>query len=357
MNGNAEKLEPAIPPHLRVARTYPLGAPEGFRPVTPSYSARFDPQVTALPMIFVGVQGRNRSSASEAVVRSWQATFQRPFGPAFRDRAEYVDELGYATAVVAAYWDDRRHYDRWDSELPREWWHQDASLDGDLGFFCERYTPSIKDTETTFSHPYPEGYSAIASHMSGMTDTHGYWGSARDRIPRSQIDAMDPTGRPALVGAVDGETLGRHVAVQPHENLCLLRSGQDWSETDHDERAFYLDEVRPALIKGMLELRDDGRRSGCFFNRFMTLVGPDGPIEKTYSLSAWHSLAAIEAWCWSDTHLKIFAAGTRHYRLAEGNANLKLYHEMSVIRAKDQAFEYFNCHRKTGMLNSLDPST
>jgi aldoxime dehydratase len=35
------------------------------------------------------------------------------------------------------------------------------------------------------------------------------------------------------------------------------------------------------------------------------------------------------------------------------NVQLRLWHEMYVLRARDQRFEYFNCHHKTGMLNAL----
>jgi hypothetical protein len=47
-------------------------------------------------------------------------------------------------------------------------------------------------------------------------------------------------------------------------------------------------------------------------------------------------------WCRGGTH-RIFNAGIKHYRTAGDRAMLRLYHEMSVIQAKDQAFEYFNC--------------
>jgi aliphatic aldoxime dehydratase len=88
----------------------------------------------------------------------------------------------------------------------------------------------------------------------------------------------------------------------------------------------------------------------------MHLVDRNARLEKTYSLSAWHSLAELETWCRGGTHLRIFNAGIKHYRTAGDRAMLRLYHEMSVIQAKDQAFEYFNCHRHTGILNAISSS-
>ncbi|MFZ5672560.1 MAG: phenylacetaldoxime dehydratase family protein [Pseudomonadota bacterium] len=347
------RLEPAIPSHLQMPRARPLAAPEGFAPATPSYSARFSPEVTALPMAFFGVQFGEASSASAKAIALQQEGFARPFGPAFWDRAEYVDERGRTNSVLVGYWDDRDTYDRWRTALPEDWWRAGAPVDGALGFFRECYTPSIADTETTFSHPHPEGYAKIAPAMSGMTDTHGYWGSARDRIPRAQTDDLAPQGKPRAAFAGGNDTLHRHIVVTPHDNLCLLRSGQDWTDTDADERRFYLEMVRPKLDEGMAFIRDGGEKVGCFFNRYMRLISASGPLDKTYSLSAWRSLGELEAWVKTDSHLAIFAAGTRHYRSFK-DAKLRLYHEMSVIRAKDQSFEYFNCHDRTGMLNALN---
>ncbi len=34
----------------------------------------------------------------------------------------------------------------------------------------------------------------LAEGMSGMVQEHAYWGGARDRIPASQVDAMQAVG-------------------------------------------------------------------------------------------------------------------------------------------------------------------
>jgi aldoxime dehydratase len=348
-----KSLEPNIPAHLRVERTRPLAAPLDFVPVTPNYSARFSVSVEAIPMAFFGVQSLTKSPEYAQAIAYLEAGFSGTHAPKFWDRAEFVDEFGYHNTVVVGYWDDLVAYSSWHTQKPTQWWCQNAVINCELGFFRECYTPGIGDTETTFSHSVPEGFSKIAAGMSGDTDTHGYWGSARDRIPRAQTDALKPFGKPHAGITDASETLGRHILVEPHENLCLLRSGQDWSDVSEDERKLYFERVKPPLDIGMKDMRDNGRSFGCYFNRYMYLVGENGPLEKTYSLSAWHSLEELETWCKGGIHLCIFAAGTKHYKTAGIEAKLRLYHEMSVIRAKDQAFEYFNCHRRTGMLNAL----
>ena len=144
--------------------------------------------------------------------------------------------------------------------------------------------------------------------------------------------------------------------MRPDENLCLLRSGQDWTETSGAEREFYLTDVKPLLEIGMREISEDGVGIGCHFNRYMQLEAHGALVEKTYSLSAWRSLADLEAWVRADTHLQIFGAGIRHFKKAGESAKLRLYHEMMVLKASDQCFTYFNCHNQTGMLRRLpDP--
>ncbi len=43
-----------------------------------------------------------------------------------------------------------------------------------------------------------------------------------------------------------------------HQNACLIRSGQDITDTGDTERAFYLEQVEPVLQAGMEFLRDEG---------------------------------------------------------------------------------------------------
>lgn len=346
-------LESAIPKHLQTVRTQPLGLPEAFLPTTQSYSARFKPTVKILPMVFYEVQYRKASQQSVEAIDCIKMHLGLSDGPSFWDQAKYVDELGYTNVIFVGYWDSDKTFTSWNRQSPIDWWFSNVSLNGDVGLFRECYIPGIEDTETTFSHQHAEGYSCIADYMSGEVMEHGYWGSSRDRIPRSQTDSLKPSGLPSANIAPGSTSLGRHVVVEPHENLCLLRSGQDWGETSDMERKLYLDRVEPVLRIGMNFLRDEGNAIGCLFNRFMRIENDGGPADKTYSLSAWYGLEQTESWAKAKEHLAIFGAGANHYNTVGEKAKLRIYHEMSVVRARDQSFEYFNCHPKTGMLNAV----
>jgi len=46
----------------------------------------------------------------------------------------------------------------------------------------------------------------------------------------------------------------------------------------------------------------------------------------------------------------IFGAAMKYLGTLGPAARLRLYHEVTVAAADEQSFEYFNCHRGTGML-------
>ena len=138
----------------------------------------------------------------------------------------------------------------------------------------------------------------------------------------------------------------------PHDNICLIRSGQDWSDTDGEERQMYLGDVEPVLRAGMDFLRDDGLAIGCYANRYMRVVDADGrDTDKSFGMSWWDDIASLERWAESHpTHVAIFGAAMKYLMKLGPAAKLKLYHEVSVAAADEQFFEYLNCHDGTGML-------
>lgn len=120
----------------------------------------------------------------------------------------------------------------------------------------------------------------------------------------------------------------------------------------------YVEDVEPVLRAGMNFLRDNGLQIGWFSNRYMTVVDSNcRPAEKTFGMSWWKSLAALERWAESHpTHLAIFGAAMKYLCTIGPAAKLKLYHEVTVAAADEQYFEYCNCHAKTGMLRAAAPS-
>jgi aldoxime dehydratase len=268
-----------------------------------------------------------------------------PDGPGRTDRAQYVDEAGYQTIITVAYWDDQDRHQRW-SGPARAAWLGDQHAAGQAGFFTETVRPSMTRFETLFSNDRREGIARLAGSLSGEVAEHAYWGGARDRLPLAQTDPLKP-GEPPEVG-----TDGVRRVVGGQQNLCLIRSGQDWTDTDGDERRMYLEEVEPVLRAGMDFLRDEGRTIGCYANRYLRVDDEHGnPVDKSFGMSWWRSLADLDRWAKDHpTHKAIFGQAMKYLSTMGPAARLRLYHEVTIAAADEQAFEYLNCHPDTGML-------
>ncbi|MGV3635400.1 MAG: phenylacetaldoxime dehydratase family protein [Pseudorhodoplanes sp.] len=340
-------MESAIPDNLKTARTRHTRYGDDYTPPYPAFVARHKPAVSRVVMAYFGLQFRQHDEAAVAApLAALSAGFTADNGPGHWDRARYVDEAGYGTIVSIAYWDDPKRFDAWFATHGAVWAGEDKPEP--LGFFTEVLRPSITRYETLFSSVgRMEGIAVVADGLSDMVREHAYWGGMRDRIPLSQTDAMTAAGSPKADGG------NGHVRIVPHDNLCLIRSGQDWSDTDDAERRMYLDDVEPVLRAGMDFLRDEGLCCGCFANRYMTVIDADGrPLEKSFGMSWWKSLDALERWAESHpTHVAIFGAAMKYLMKLGPNAKLRLYHEVTV--ADEQFFEYRNCHPNTGTLRAV----
>lgn len=346
-------MESAIAAHLVCRRTRPARRADGYSPPYPAHSARFDAGVERVVIANFGVQWRDPADAAAGL--AYAARLSDALGPqssvAHVDLARYRDEAGFDTLVLLTYWTDLARYDAW--------WEQakiDAKLDAspNLGTFCEVLTPDLRRVETLYSAAdMPEGIGCAAPGMSGEVAEHAYWGSARDRLPAAQIDALASSGVLGTVGpaGADGSR-----TVRGHDNIAIIRSGQNWGNTSGLERELYLNQIEPTLRAGMDFLRDSGGGIGCYFNRYMRLADHDGQeLERSFGWSYWRSLADLEAWAeHHPTHLEIFGTFNRVVVELEFQLDLRLSHEIYVVTADEQFYQYRNCHDQTGFLKPLN---
>jgi aldoxime dehydratase len=352
-------MESAIPRHLQCPRTRNRRADESYAPPYPAYAARAHPSTKQVVMGYFGVQslGADMQGKACAALRDIVQGFGTTDGPGHYDLAHYVDAAGYDNMVAIAYWSDPASFARWRVDpVVDAWWNADDRFRDGLGYFREIVCPRVERYETLFNTPdRPEGVSVVMGGMSEDIQEHAYWGAARDRIPLSQTDAMQPAGSLAIVHEAAG--IGRSVRIAGHENVALIRSGQEWTETEGKERELYLKDMEPVLLEGMNFLRDQGAAIGCYNNRYMHHVDANGRVlQKTFGLSYWRSLSDMERWSESHpTHVAIFGTFMRIVQELEFRLKLRLYHEVSVLKADEQAYEYINCHPKSGMMNGVAP--
>jgi aldoxime dehydratase len=317
-----------------------------------AWSARYSTEIEQVVMGYFGVQSKDDDLPGLfAAVLHIESLLRLPHGPSHHDLAHYVDEAGFDTYIAIAYWGDPQAYKDWAASPEVEsWWASPERLQSRYGYFREILEPRSARFETIYSTPDKfEGVATMAEGISGEILEHGYWGGMRDRLPASQTDPLRATGG---ISVPSGSTEGRRIVLVGHENLALIRSGQDWSETEGAERSRYLNEVAPILGEGMAFLRDHGLASGCYFNRYVRLVNRVGkPVEKTFGQSLWRSLEHMERWAESHpTHVAIFGTFMRMVQSMEEELGLRLYHEVAVVAPTEQHYEYLNCHPGTGLL-------
>jgi aldoxime dehydratase len=352
-------MESAIDKHLKCPRTLSRRVPDEYQPPFPMWVGRADEQLEQVVMGYWGVQYRGEDQRETALnaMRHIAASLSLPDGPLSHDLTHHTDNSGYDNLMIVGYWKDPAAYCRW-LRTPEviEWWSSEDRVSDGLGYFREIVAPRAEQFETLygFRDELP-GVGAVMDSISDEIEEHGYWGSMRDRFPISQTDWMAPCGELTVIAGDPAK--GGRVVVQGHDNIALIRSGQDWADAGDDERSLYLNEILPTLQAGMDFLRDSGKDLGCYSNRFVNYIDLDGNfLNLSYNIGHWRSLEKLERWAESHpTHLRIFVT---FFRVATSLSKLRLYHEVSVSDAKDQVFEYINCHPQTGMLrDALIPKT
>ncbi|EJN28902.1 hypothetical protein PMI36_00021 [Pseudomonas sp. GM79] len=352
-------MESAIDKHLKCPRTLSRRVPDEYQPPFPMWVGRADEQLEQVVMGYLGVQyrGEDQRAAALHAMRHIAASLSLPDGPLSHDLTHHTDNSGYDNLMIVGYWKDPAAYCRW-LRTPEviQWWSSEDRLNDGLGYFREIVAPRAEQFETLygFRNELP-GVGAVMDTISDDIEEHGYWGSMRDRFPISQTDWMAPSGELTVIAG--DPTKGGRVVVQGHDNIALIRSGQDWADAGDEERSLYLNEILPTLQAGMDFLRDSGKDLGCYSNRFVNYIDLDGNLlNLSYNIGHWRSLEKLERWAESHpTHLRIFVT---FFRVATSLSKLRLYHEVSVSDAKDQVFEYINCHPQTGMLrDAVIPTT
>ncbi|OBR11626.1 Phenylacetaldoxime dehydratase [Colletotrichum higginsianum IMI 349063] len=378
------ELESAIPEWLQTDRTVPAKTPPNFSPPFELYTSRFPKHIKDVVMAVIGAQypsaEANDGTALATISAFVTADAVGPsLRPAFHEVAAVTDNRGFHNVAVLAYWPSRPSYDGWRAKSGfGQWW---AGLGpGEEsprnGWFLEVFLPTVDRFETVFSTATPEGAAHMRESSSGPIREHVYWGSMRDRLPISQTDELlgEETQKPRDDAPSNGDTGPRQrVRVPGRKNLAVIRSGQDWSAAPPEERQLYLDSMQPPLVKGMEYLRDHGDEVGCFSCRFMEIV--DGPApameaeaeaeaeaagdggsgtDRTFGLAYFDNLASLESWSRGHrTHLAIFGEFARYAKRLGDRMGLRLFHEVLVLEAEQQVFEYVGCHPGTGMLRSL----
>lgn len=358
MSHTEEMLESAIPDHLITERTHASKLPEKYQPIFPAYCARFPKHTKGLVMAVIGFQHQETRSDADKNRRKLLGFLRlslEDISPLYYELATFVDPSYYRNDAVFAYWRNPQDYNSWLNKSGFGTFWDELKPDSEVGWFKEVLSPSIDRFETVFSdNTVPEGAAHMRESVSGPLKEHVYWGSMRDRLPISQTNSLVGEHIMAKEGDKLTDTRSQRIQVAGRKNLCLIRSGQDWSDTNPHERELYLETMHPVLIKGMDFLTHQGSDVGCLSNRFMEVVNPSDPskpTDKTFGLGYFDDIASLEGWSKKHkTHLNIFGRFGQYAGELQNNVTLRLFHEVMVLQPDQQSFEYVGCHPKTGFL-------
>ncbi|PSN74266.1 phenylacetaldoxime dehydratase [Corynespora cassiicola Philippines] len=368
---SSNHLESAISPCLRQLRSTSVQLPPNHAPPYAAYTSRFPTSTSHVVVTILGIQYRPTVSSPSFPTPEYTkivSFLDKPTNstPNFWEPSSFTDSRGYYHILVIIYWSSISKFQEWRSASGFQLWWANLEPSPECGHFLEMFTPTMDRYEDVTSRmDIQEGGAHMRECMSGPIQEHAYWGSMRDRLPVSQVDQLH--GEKNNMISINDNTIAKstekaetsrgRIKVPSRKNLCVIRSGQDWSSTSPEERALYLSTMHPVLITGMNFLRDEGSEIGCHSCRFADIIDPmtgKADKERTFGLAYFNELASLEDWSRKhQTHLNIFGGFLKYAKRLGDDMTLKLWHEVCVLEEDQQEFEYVGCHSQTGMLATL----
>jgi aldoxime dehydratase len=325
--------------------------PADWKPPAPAWSAVFDTPSGLLVIAYMATQ--LRAGAAPEHLERMNAFCAFTDGPDNLEVARFIDRAGIHTIVSIGYWTSPARYDSWQARSGfAAWWNDPARAREANGYFREVLTVPTDRIETIFGSPEVAGAAKTMRTIRGPVQEHNYWGSMRHRLPVAAYNDLVSGYGESLPRLGEAVTERRRLRVSAPENLAVIRSGQDWSRCDEEERAIYEGSVRPALVKGMDFLRDHPEETGCCDMRLAQEINARGEeLRKSFGHGLFLSLGHLERWSATHpTHHAIFARFAGLVRQRRFKFDLRLWHEVSVLPGAGQVFEYVNCHNRTGLL-------
>lgn len=282
-----------------------------------------------------------------AEMRAW---FTLPNGPRHLDCGVFVDEAGARNWIFFAYWLDTAAFEAWcdHEQVALAWTHPESGEHE--GYWRERAVIPTDQMET-IQQAFRE-HASMRFFNPVLTETHEYWGAARDRIPASAWSTLESNFGDGFPEPRVRDTLRQHVTVELPGNICHVRSAQDLMLADRGHLATYTEDVEPSLREGLDHIGANPDDVGAFVTRYVretTLSGE--PLQKTCGQLYFLSLAHMEKWAASHhTHLKILNQFNGMATKYGSDMGLALWHEVAILPKGHLKAEYINCHGRTGFL-------
>jgi hypothetical protein len=322
-------VDPALEPR-------PRNMPEGHWPDFTTYFLRYPAGMRTVARVAIGASGARAGEFLDRAI----ASMEGDDAPLTLERGRLMVPAEPATQILFAYWDDLAAHERWAGSPAAEALFSVA--DDGPPRWCETALLPLTHTEAHFSQKTREtGLGRVPDTDHAFCPMVGYWGSGRDRIPIAADDPLDPG--PVEEGAL--ATDGALTTLVGPENLCTIRTSQDWQGAPAEHLDWYREEVEPVLRAGVEHLHANPDDSGCLSVRYIRetdLSGAD--LDRTCVLAEFRSLGDLETWARDHpTHHAIFGAAMKMVRRFEEDLGIRLFHEVSVLPAGRFEARYVDC--------------
>lgn len=314
----------------------------------PSYGSAVE--TTALVVVYLACQSSDREAARLGFSNITRFLAGNDAGPYKIDLSYHQAQTGYWEFVAVAYFLAPTAFDSWSINSGfASWWQDPVRLSEALGYWQERLVVPSGRIEALHSSENKDGHSHGGA-LIGPIRQHAYWGAMRDRLPIARSN--DLTGVAERRARRPIASARQRIIVAPPHNLAIIRSGQDRAHASDKEIALYDEVVRGPLLDGMRYLEEQGEEVGCYACRYLTEVDDLGrDLQRNFGHCLFHDLADLERWAKSHpTHLAIFGSFFKLQKLSDNKMTLRFWHEVAVLPAAGQHFEYINCHPQTGLI-------
>ncbi|KAL4945725.1 hypothetical protein BDV06DRAFT_218971 [Aspergillus oleicola] len=362
-----------------MSRKYPLAKPTGHKPPMERWKLDFT-SPTAIHTTYIGVQRHDSTpdtlSSYTQAVEAIQSKLTNTISENFTfiegdDAPESTIWVSYSTPPTT----DHNQINL----LPI---YEALNKPSKIGLWTESFTTPTNRLETNYSGlDYLPGLARLPGTGSKVTghELTAYWGAARDRIPDSGTDLFpSPSPEDAELRLVTGRKqpiLGRRLyGTNTVDNIVHIRSGQFWANCTEEESTAYEENLEPALMQGLRYVWSNRPESGALGLRFLRNAhthGPSAPSKgnlpsspcpapeqsatgakekETCASGFFRNLSDLEKWAKGHpSHHKIFNGAIRHARVFGEGRKFRTWHEVSVLKKEEVAFEYLNCVEGTGV--------
>lgn len=322
--------------------------PENWQPPVPAWQAKWKGENNFIVAYF-GIQ----AETAKPLAYWAESALKGEYAPMRIERGSFIDKADVQTHIYIAYWRASVYQAWWALKAHCSWWESTERENEGVGYFREIILMPRDHFETLYSSIEPQGIGATAEEMEGPIDEHGYAGGMRDRIPLSESQSLRNTFDTNVQLKSNRSAKGKRTVLIPPKHMCVIRSGQNWTECDDEQRNTYLSNVHPTLKKGMTFLQNNPKKTSCFSMRFVDIKDENWqPVDQSFGLGYSTDVHAFEEWAKSHpTHLAILDRFMEMVGKFSENLQLKLWHEVSIIPDSGCEFEYIGCHLDTGLLS------